>query len=298
MIKDRNVERTLHSWPLWCKAVDEGRQQTQLIAGNSEKLWSYAGRVLESLQLPTKPLLRLYFLACIFSTYKHGDTYVFSEIEVPPFLRQALRKLEVFPVYLSYLLNEELNKAERRPLPPAIWSRQDIEFRQDSNDKYIMVLPKNHPLRQIGSQMKRGRDPDIAIQCARMTENTTEAEINERFGWKPQKGVYGTRNGKGVAHIKRNRFPTEHSYVRWGRKLIGTHSCPEFLPDSAEQIAHSIDMTGLRAKIDQAFQVAIARSRRHLPTRCPHCGVGGLMWDDEDKVYKCLACARTVARTN
>jgi hypothetical protein len=35
----------------------------------------------------------------------------------------------------------------------------------------------------------------------------------------------------------------------------------EFLSDSAEQIAHSIDMTGLRAKIDQAFQTAIARAR-------------------------------------
>ena len=37
----------------------------------------------------------------------------------------------------------------------------------------------------------------------------------------------------------------------------------EFLSDSAEQIAHSIDMTGLRAKIDQAFQTAIARARGH-----------------------------------
>ena len=35
----------------------------------------------------------------------------------------------------------------------------------------------------------------------------------------------------------------------------------EFLSDSAEQIAHSIDMTGLHGKIDQAFQTAIARAR-------------------------------------
>ena len=38
-------------------------------------------------------------------------------------------------------------------------------------------------------------------------------------------------------------------------------SHPEFLADSAEQIAHSIDMTGLRGKIDRAVQTAIARAR-------------------------------------
>jgi|GEM_PF-4859622 acyl-CoA reductase-like NAD-dependent aldehyde dehydrogenase len=35
----------------------------------------------------------------------------------------------------------------------------------------------------------------------------------------------------------------------------------EFLSDSAEQIARSIDMTGLRTEIDQAFEAAIARAR-------------------------------------
>jgi len=37
----------------------------------------------------------------------------------------------------------------------------------------------------------------------------------------------------------------------------------EFLPDSAEQIARSIDMTGLRDKIGQDFEAAIARARGH-----------------------------------
>ena len=35
----------------------------------------------------------------------------------------------------------------------------------------------------------------------------------------------------------------------------------EFLSDSAEQIARSINMTVLRTEIDQAFQAAIARAR-------------------------------------
>ena len=37
----------------------------------------------------------------------------------------------------------------------------------------------------------------------------------------------------------------------------------EFLADSAEQIAESIDRTGLRDKITQAFTAAIARARGH-----------------------------------
>ena len=44
--------------------------------------------------------------------------------------------------------------------------------------------------------------------------------------------------------------------------LSGTkRSHPEFLADSAEQIAFSIDLTGLRDKITQVFQEAIARAR-------------------------------------
>ncbi len=38
----------------------------------------------------------------------------------------------------------------------------------------------------------------------------------------------------------------------------------EFLSDSTEEIARSMDMTGLRDKIDQAFAAAIARARGGL----------------------------------
>ncbi len=37
----------------------------------------------------------------------------------------------------------------------------------------------------------------------------------------------------------------------------------EFLSDSAEQIARSINMTGLRTEIDQAFAAAIIRAGGH-----------------------------------
>ena len=43
----------------------------------------------------------------------------------------------------------------------------------------------------------------------------------------------------------------------------GKRSRLEFLADSVEQIARSINMTGLRTKIDQSFAAAIARAGGH-----------------------------------
>ena len=43
----------------------------------------------------------------------------------------------------------------------------------------------------------------------------------------------------------------------------GKRSCLEFLADSAEQIARSINMIGLRTEIDQAFAAAIAEAGGH-----------------------------------
>ncbi len=47
--------------------------------------------------------------------------------------------------------------------------------------------------------------------------------------------------------------------VFWG----GKRNDLEFLSDSAEQIARSINMTGVRTKIDQSFAAAIARAGGH-----------------------------------
>jgi len=47
-------------------------------------------------------------------------------------------------------------------------------------------------------------------------------------------------------------------FLRSGKRIH-----PEFLADSAEQIAESMDKTGLRDKIDQAFAAAIARAGGH-----------------------------------
>jgi len=44
--------------------------------------------------------------------------------------------------------------------------------------------------------------------------------------------------------------------------MIGEKGDLEYLPDSAEQIAQSIDMTGQRDKLDLSFRAAIERSRK------------------------------------
>jgi len=217
MIKSNNVEKGLHSWLPWCSAVDEGRQQTQVITNNGKNVWSYAGEALKAIALPPDPLLRLYFLACIFSEYKHGDNYYYDEIKLPASLCQALRRLQGFPVKLRYLLNEELTEKERRPIPPEIWSRQDVEFYQNSikiKFNYFIVLSRHHPLRQIGSKKKRSIDIERARLCAQMKDSgISYAEINSKFGWKPQKNSYG----------QKIRYPTAYRYVASGRKLLSAH---------------------------------------------------------------------------
>ncbi len=50
----------------------------------------------------------------------------------------------------------------------------------------------------------------------------------------------------------------DKQFFRWGKR-----NDLEFLSDSAEQIIHSINMTGLRTEIDQAFAAAIARAGGH-----------------------------------
>jgi len=49
---------------------------------------------------------------------------------------------------------------------------------------------------------------------------------------------------------------------RTGKQEPEVKAGMQFLPDSAEQIANSIDVAGVRDEIDQVFQTAITRARR------------------------------------
>ena len=46
------------------------------------------------------------------------------------------------------------------------------------------------------------------------------------------------------------------------QKKPGPADSPDFHPDSPEQIAESVDRTGLRDEISRAFRAAIARARQ------------------------------------
>ena len=113
-----------------------------------------------------------------------------------------------------------------RPLPPTIFSHQDVEFYRDSIrtlsyfGDFNMVLPKHHLLRRIGAKIKRGIDHDKAITCARMRDaGASYKGINDKFGWKPQEDSYG----------RKTRYPTAYRYIALGRKLL---SASEVKPKS------------------------------------------------------------------
>jgi hypothetical protein len=218
MIRNDTVERALHHWAPWLNAVEEAR--TSLMNSDKETRWSYAGAVLRTMRLPTKSSLRVYFLSCVFSSYKRGDTYVFGELRVPPEL-----KGKPFPIR-SIWYKQDVSGVS--PLPPAILTRKDVKnllrvprysyIFHRSLDKEIrkfymsrfMLLNQEHPLRQIASKMKRYVNSDIAVACAKMNESMTYPQIGDKFGWAIQKDAHG----------KRNRCSTARRYVLLGRKLI------------------------------------------------------------------------------
>lgn len=218
MIRDVTVERALHRWEPWLNAVKEAR--TRLKYSDTETRWSYAGTVLRTLRLPTKSSFRLYFLSCVFSFYKRGETYVFSELRVPLELKGKL-----FP---NNDIGHKQDNPSLRPSPPAIMTRKDaqnllgycrnsyvLDISPAENIRKIyaphfILLNQEHPLRQVASKMKRYVDSDIAIACAKMKKSMTYRQIGEKFGWAIQKDAHG----------KRNRCSTARRYGLLGKKLV------------------------------------------------------------------------------
>ncbi len=228
MIKPESVERTLHRWEPWIKAVEDARGWLGSDA-SAEACWAYADAALKTLRLPTKATLRVYFLSCAFSSYKHGEHFVFSEIRLPP---PEMRK----PPWAGEEIGSQVKVQNLRPLPPAILTKKDVcgllsrcrDFRvlnkspieavREIYAPYFMVLDQQHPVRQMGSKMKRGMNLDIAIACANLEGSMTQREMGDKFGWKTQKGAYGKQG----TYRKRDRCSTARRYVRLGRKLIST----------------------------------------------------------------------------
>jgi len=225
MIRNDTVERALHHWEPWLSAVEEAR--LRLKNSDVETRWSYAGAVLRTMGLPTKSSLRVYFLSCVFSSYKCRDTYVFGELRVPLEL-----KGKPFP---NRGIGYKQDVSGLSPLPPAILTRKEVEnLLRDPRYSYIfhrsldkevrkfytsrfILLNQEHPLRQIASKMKRYVDSDIAVACAKMKESMTYPQLGGKFGWAIQKDAYG----------KRNRCSTARRYVLLGRRIINASAPKE-----------------------------------------------------------------------
>jgi len=242
MIKSRNVERALHLWKPWINGVKEGRAQANKLAQNLDQWVTYADKSLREMRLPTKSLLKTYYLCCIFSDYGDDFAYSFDKIQLPQFLFPLADKfweamaqgiwvhhyVRTFLRTTGTRLKPDLENLRNRPYPPAIWNRSDVEFasRWEQSEgpantpvheilrRYYspcyMVLANDHPLLSIASNIKRGRDDTLALHCAELKgQGYSYAEIGEKFGWKLQADDY----------VKMTRCSTAQRYVSRGREL-------------------------------------------------------------------------------
>jgi hypothetical protein len=239
LIKARNFERVLHQWEPWLRAVKDARLESHL---DSDAWWAYAETIMRRLSFPSKPLLCLYFLSCVFSQYEINGTYCFDRIQLPSLLfdKFDLFNTKIAPAISRFVyahdflrirpirLCPDLMGMRERPLPPALWNKDDVEFalQWESHlvdnpyeglrkyySPFFLVLPLDHAIVEIATKGKRRIDDALAIQCAEMKdiEGKTYAQIAERFGWARQEDSYG----------KPTRSSTARRYVRRGRKLRG-----------------------------------------------------------------------------
>lgn len=237
LVKASSLERALHQWEPWLRAVKDARLQSHL---NSDAWWTYTKTIMRRLRFPSKPLLRLYFLSCVFSQYEINGTYCFANIRLPSVLFDKFDSFNtrIAPAIWRFVnvhdflkirpirLCPDLMGMRERPLPPALWNDGDVKLALQWESHYMdnpyeglrkyysqffMVLALDHTILEIARKGKRRIDDASAIRCAEMKdiEGNTYAQIAERFGWALQENSYG----------KLTRSSTARRYVRRGRKL-------------------------------------------------------------------------------
>ena len=246
MIKPRTLEKVLHQWIPWRNALEEGRLCTY---AETTKWWQYACETLRSLWLPSKDLLIIYFLSCVFSYYEYNRKHCFEYVRLPTFLYDRfesfkLRTTESFERFLHLFpsrgirpikLCPNLIDFSKRPLPPAVWNANDLKLAlmweshhyakpvktiRKCYSLFFIILSPDHPIWGIAYTAKREIDNSLAVRCAQMKyfEKYTYKEIGEEFGWPLQRNEYG----------KLNRCSKAQRYVRRGREII-------FLPVSSKK---------------------------------------------------------------
>lgn len=253
MIKAISFERALHQWEPWLRAIADARLQSHL---DSDTWWAYVKAIMRKLRFPSKPLLCLYFLSCVFSQYEINGAYCFENIRLPSILFDKFDRFNerIAPAIWRFIyvfdflriklirLCPDLMGMRERPLPPVIWTEQDIQLMlrweshhgeytfisgQDVSTKtnkpqeqlrkyyspFFMVLAPDHAILRITSKVKRKIDDALAVRCAEMKdiEGYTYKRIGEKFGWALQEDSY----------LKLTRCSTARRYVRRGRQLRG-----------------------------------------------------------------------------
>jgi hypothetical protein len=242
MIREVSVEKALHCWEPWVKAVWDAREYIKVKGDDYEKLWYNSSLILMNLRFPAKPLFRLYLLSCVFSDYDYKIPSSFDRIQYPPqllgklvYFNQSARILNATDMVIEFMGNHkfryrpDIELLRRRPLPPAIWTNKDVHFALNwmgnnpfsfdmsvfemlgqNYGPYFMVLSPQHPLFQIVTKIKRGISTDMAVACAEMKDQGhTYREIANKFGWALQLNEYG----------KPVRSSTARRYVQRGRRL-------------------------------------------------------------------------------
>ena len=169
MIKAISFERVLHQWEPWTTAVKDARLQSHL---DSDAWWVYAQAVMRKLRFPSKSLICLYFVSCVFSRYEINGTYCFEDINLPSVLFDKFDSFNArianaiwrFVYVFDYLrirpirLCPDLMGMRERLLPPMVWNEHDVklalqweshhgEFTFD--DENEIVIEKNNLYEQL-----------------------------------------------------------------------------------------------------------------------------------------------------
>lgn len=253
MIKASNFERVLHQWEPWLRAVKDARLQSYL---DSDAWWGYAKAVMRKLRFPSKSLLCLYFLSCVFSQYEINGTYCFEDIELPSILFDKFDSFNTriagaiwrFIYVFDFLrvrpirICPDLMGMRERPLPPAVWNEHDVKFAlqwesHHGNFTYVgereVTTEKNNPyesLRKYYSPFFMVLAPDHAIlgitsKIKRKIDDALAvlcAEMKDVEGYTYSQ--IGDKFGWALqedSYGNQTRCSTAQRYVRRGRKLRG-----------------------------------------------------------------------------
>ena len=253
MIKARNFERTLHQWEPWLRAIADARLQSY---SDADEWWAYAKTIMRKLRFPSKPLLCLYFLSCVFSQYAINGAYCFKNIRLPSILFDKFDRFNerIAPAIWCFIyvfnflgirpirLCPDLMGMRERPLPPAVWNEHDVKLALswESHHSGFTVVGQNGAIAKNGSpgeQLRKYYSPffillapehPILKMASKFKQKIDDASAVRCAEMKDIEGYtykqIGEKFGWALqadSYLKLTRCSTARRYVRRGRKLRG-----------------------------------------------------------------------------